>query len=300
MLPLLINARGYTNQFLRRNFGSEDRSENFSLPTRASVVQYLENKFGRYAPFFTYTIVIVFMICFALLFEVSPNDSIVSTIKSSDGGSNELDSNKNADGKIKSSKSFLSRWILPSLVFILFFYSVLMIMRILRSIAIMRTAATRGTNNSRERLRRLLTQLSQLNSNGNPTVVGNDFFSRLRVALTSRDFNGNDYELLRQLDETNELEERSRGADESVIARLPSHIVTQSEIENYFKDAGHDVESNSNQFNSRRSCPICLEPYVVGDEVKTVLCLHQFHGHCIDRWLRTNATCPVCKSHATE
>ena len=42
-------------------------------------------------------------------------------------------------------------------------------------------------------------------------------------------------------------------------------------------------------------CAVCLEPWMVGDEVRTLPCLHRLHTACIDPWLRQNATCPVCK-----
>ena len=41
-------------------------------------------------------------------------------------------------------------------------------------------------------------------------------------------------------------------------------------------------------------CPICHEEDCV---VRTVLpCKHEFHVHCIDRWLKNNNSCPVCRA----
>lgn len=42
-------------------------------------------------------------------------------------------------------------------------------------------------------------------------------------------------------------------------------------------------------------CAICLEPYVEGDEIKTLPCLHAYHSKCIAHWLRQSRVCPVCK-----
>ncbi|KAK7336382.1 hypothetical protein VNO77_16922 [Canavalia gladiata] len=36
-------------------------------------------------------------------------------------------------------------------------------------------------------------------------------------------------------------------------------------------------------------------PYVDGPELYRLLCTHHFHSGCISRWLRTKATCPLCK-----
>ncbi|CAK9864474.1 unnamed protein product [Sphagnum jensenii] len=42
-------------------------------------------------------------------------------------------------------------------------------------------------------------------------------------------------------------------------------------------------------------CCICLLPYDDGVELREIPCRHHFHSACIDKWLRINATCPLCK-----
>ncbi|XP_073143931.1 E3 ubiquitin-protein ligase SIS3-like isoform X2 [Henckelia pumila] len=42
-------------------------------------------------------------------------------------------------------------------------------------------------------------------------------------------------------------------------------------------------------------CPICLEEFHVGDEVRGLPCAHNFHVECIDKWLRLNVKCPRCR-----
>ncbi|KAF3645464.1 E3 ubiquitin-protein ligase SIS3 [Capsicum annuum] len=42
-------------------------------------------------------------------------------------------------------------------------------------------------------------------------------------------------------------------------------------------------------------CPICLEEFVVGNEVRGLPCAHNFHVACIDEWLRLNVKCPRCR-----
>ncbi|XP_042508173.1 E3 ubiquitin-protein ligase SIS3-like [Macadamia integrifolia] len=42
-------------------------------------------------------------------------------------------------------------------------------------------------------------------------------------------------------------------------------------------------------------CPICLEEFCVGNEVRGLPCAHNFHVECIDEWLRLNAKCPRCR-----
>ena len=101
--------------------------------------------------------------------------------------------------------------------------------------------------------------------------------------------------MLQQLDQEN----NSRGASESEINALPVHIL-ESNSEEIRAQSDNINNNNSNSstaasaFN-RDSCNICLEPYEIGDELRTIPCMHKFHKNCIDKWLRSNATCPVCK-----
>uniref|UniRef100_A0A7N0TGQ4 RING-type E3 ubiquitin transferase n=1 Tax=Kalanchoe fedtschenkoi TaxID=63787 RepID=A0A7N0TGQ4_KALFE len=42
-------------------------------------------------------------------------------------------------------------------------------------------------------------------------------------------------------------------------------------------------------------CCICLSAYEDGAELHTLPCNHHFHSSCIVKWLKMNATCPLCK-----
>ncbi|XP_021737060.1 NEP1-interacting protein-like 1 [Chenopodium quinoa] len=44
------------------------------------------------------------------------------------------------------------------------------------------------------------------------------------------------------------------------------------------------------------SCPICLQDLEAGKKVRCMMqCNHQFHKHCIDKWLVLNKSCPICR-----
>ena len=42
-------------------------------------------------------------------------------------------------------------------------------------------------------------------------------------------------------------------------------------------------------------CCICQENCHVSDIIRILLCGHDFHINCIDRWLCENKICPICK-----
>jgi hypothetical protein len=111
--------------------------------------------------------------------------------------------------------------------------------------------------------------------------------TRLRLALMQRDFNGDDYEILQELDDLRSPT-RSHGANELHIHRLPLQTLSAADFQ---------VQEGEAPLGN---CNICLGPYEIGDEVRTILCMHKFHKDCIDPWLRTKNICPICKYQAAE
>eukprot|EP00808_Paulinella_micropora_P029241 g18856.t1 len=47
--------------------------------------------------------------------------------------------------------------------------------------------------------------------------------------------------------------------------------------------------------NSPKECSICLQDLVVGDWLRGLPCAHYLHRACVDPWLRTKDSCPVCR-----
>ena len=44
-------------------------------------------------------------------------------------------------------------------------------------------------------------------------------------------------------------------------------------------------------------CPVCLTQFEDKDTVKIIpFCRHVFHPPCIDTWLSSHVSCPVCRS----
>ena len=51
------------------------------------------------------------------------------------------------------------------------------------------------------------------------------------------------------------------------------------------------------QHDATDDCAICLRPLRAGPRRGRALpCRHEFHSACLDKWTRTNQTCPICRS----
>ena len=51
--------------------------------------------------------------------------------------------------------------------------------------------------------------------------------------------------------------------------------------------------------NDKKNCVICMEDFKNGDKSTNLPCLHMFHTNCIQSWLKTQNTCPICKFKLT-
>ena len=47
--------------------------------------------------------------------------------------------------------------------------------------------------------------------------------------------------------------------------------------------------------NDEDKCAVFYMGFERGQEVRTLRCPHKFHTECVDAWLRTKPTCPMCK-----
>jgi len=74
-------------------------------------------------------------------------------------------------------------------------------------------------------------------------------------------------------------EEQSNSASDSDIRALPTRKL-----------------QGTTGLGEQRQCLVCLEDFVDGDDVKTLPCLHIYHQKCVERWLHTDNSCPVCKT----
>ncbi len=131
----------------------------------------------------------------------------------------------------------------------------------------------------------------------------------LRLVVSSRDFDGNDYERLWKFHEENGPALGSLfssiGAMEAEIWRCPSRVLMEGD--DLVRSQGDERPSSavasgggggSSSSSNGHSCSVCLESYRVGDKARTIPCFHTFHTGCIDPWLAERAECPICKHSA--
>jgi hypothetical protein len=102
-------------------------------------------------------------------------------------------------------------------------------------------------------------------------------FIRTMAAIGSMAMDGEDpqsYERLLRLQELMGIVERGVGKD-LIDAQCPDHAV----------DLAHP----------NLACPICLDQYEADERMRTLPCAHSYHMLCIDKWLASRNTCPICR-----
>ncbi|GJN31032.1 hypothetical protein PR202_gb19386 [Eleusine coracana subsp. coracana] len=78
---------------------------------------------------------------------------------------------------------------------------------------------------------------------------------------------------------------------------LNSHQMSPNFLKN---EGGFNADGTGKTLDDELTCSVCLEQVDVGDLLRSLPCLHQFHVNCIDPWLRQQGTCPVCKHQVSD
>uniref|UniRef100_A0A803XM09 RING-type domain-containing protein n=1 Tax=Meleagris gallopavo TaxID=9103 RepID=A0A803XM09_MELGA len=50
---------------------------------------------------------------------------------------------------------------------------------------------------------------------------------------------------------------------------------------------------NFGESDALKTCSVCITEYTEGNKLRKLPCSHEYHVHCIDRWLSENSTCPI-------
>ena len=80
-------------------------------------------------------------------------------------------------------------------------------------------------------------------------------------------------------------EAKPRGLIKADIKQLPSYQFN-AEV----KRSGMD----------QTSCVVCMCDFESRQLLRVLPCSHEFHAKCVDKWLKANRTCPICRTDASE
>ena len=85
---------------------------------------------------------------------------------------------------------------------------------------------------------------------------------------------------------------------EDLIRRLGRHEnPTDEQILNELPET--QIDDVTKLDSEKKNCIICLEDFKNGDKATVLPCIHLFHTSCIQNWLKTQNTCPICKFKLT-
>ncbi|KAJ0881616.1 putative transcription factor C2H2 family [Helianthus annuus] len=98
-----------------------------------------------------------------------------------------------------------------------------------------------------------------------------------------------------------------KGASDDSINALPTHKFKSKKNGNFETKDNNDLVVDEGGIlaagtDKERAisgedavCCICLAKYADNDLLRELPCTHFFHIECVDKWLKINASCPLCK-----
>ncbi|TYI54024.1 hypothetical protein E1A91_D11G046800v1 [Gossypium mustelinum] len=74
----------------------------------------------------------------------------------------------------------------------------------------------------------------------------------------------------------------AKGLARHLVEKIPKMIITNG--------------NNVNASGEKVSCSVCLQDFQLGETVRNLpQCHHMFHQRCIDKWLLSHGSCPLCR-----
>uniref|UniRef100_A0A8C6UQM6 Ring finger protein 44 n=1 Tax=Neogobius melanostomus TaxID=47308 RepID=A0A8C6UQM6_9GOBI len=78
-------------------------------------------------------------------------------------------------------------------------------------------------------------------------------------------------------------EAKPRGLTKADIEQLPSYRF-----------------NSENHLSEQTLCVVCFSDFECRQLLRVLPCNHEFHAKCVDKWLKTNRTCPICRADASD
>eukprot|EP00761_Pharyngomonas_kirbyi_P011837 gb/GECH01011863.1/.p1 GENE.gb/GECH01011863.1/~~gb/GECH01011863.1/.p1 ORF type:complete len:164 (+),score=46.54 gb/GECH01011863.1/:1-492(+) len=98
----------------------------------------------------------------------------------------------------------------------------------------------------------------------------------LRLSMSDRDFDENDYELLLRLDDSVE----KKGVSQESRKNCLTHFAATK---------------------CEGKCHICLEQMDTKEKlIRVDKCTHTYHDECLSKWIDSHKTCPICRFEISE
>jgi hypothetical protein len=93
-------------------------------------------------------------------------------------------------------------------------------------------------------------------------------------------------------------------ANKSMIVK---HSVNKNGTVNKFDDILNDLGLEKVSYSelvpkckkikhlNKDECSVCVQEYKIGEFKRELICGHEYHKKCIDKWLKDSLTCPICR-----
>ncbi|XP_058772635.1 RING-H2 finger protein ATL51-like [Vicia villosa] len=95
----------------------------------------------------------------------------------------------------------------------------------------------------------------------------------------------------------NQLQPPNQAAMPSLAERTSSSVPVVHRIPTHKYHKRDKVDAVSDDEGG--TCAVCLGDFEEGEELRTMPeCLHSYHVDCIDMWLHSHSSCPICRAGA--
>jgi len=58
----------------------------------------------------------------------------------------------------------------------------------------------------------------------------------------------------------------------------------------------YQYEDDDSVSSEQKRCVVCISDFEKNENLRILPCTHEFHSKCVDKWLKSNPTCPICRA----